>query len=92
MIKFRGACPCSTNQTCEDPNQTCNCDSKEAKWFTDEGFYESEASLGITDMFFLQQSDLDEEAKGRITLGPLECVETSKPSAACETKPRICTL
>lgn len=29
-------------------------------------------------MYFLQQKDLDEEAKGRITLGPLECVETSK--------------
>lgn len=35
-------------------------------------------SLGITDMFFLQQKDLPEDAQGRITLGPLECVETSK--------------
>lgn len=29
-------------------------------------------------MYFLQQKELGEEAKGRITLGPLECVETSK--------------
>lgn len=28
-------------------------------------------------MFFLQHYDLPEEALGRITLGPLECVETS---------------
>lgn len=29
-------------------------------------------------MYFLQQKNLDEESQGRITLGPLECVETSK--------------
>lgn len=29
-------------------------------------------------MFFLQQPDLPLDALGRITLGPLECVETSK--------------
>lgn len=74
---FRGSCPCSLNHTCEDPNQTCNCDIKEGKWFADEGYYSSAQSLGITDMYFLQQKELDEEAKGRITLGPLECVETS---------------
>lgn len=76
--KFRGACPCSVNHTCEDPNQTCNCDIKEGKWFSDDGYYSSAQSLGITNMYFLQQKELDEEAKGRITLGPLECVETSK--------------
>lgn len=77
---YRGACPCSLNQTCEDPNQTCNCDIKEGKWFSDEGYYSSAQSLGITDMYFLQQKELGEESKGRITLGPLECVETSKPT------------
>lgn len=51
---------------------------KENKWFADEGYYSNANSLGITNMYFLQQKDLDEEAKGRITLGPLECVETSK--------------
>lgn len=29
-------------------------------------------------MYFLQQKELGDEAKGRITLGPLECVETSR--------------
>ncbi|XP_055915475.1 axotactin isoform X2 [Eupeodes corollae] len=73
----RGACPCSDNKTCVDPNQSCNCDVKENKWHSDEGYYNEPHSLGITNMFFRQQKDLDEEAQGRITLGPLECVETN---------------
>ncbi|XP_055383495.1 axotactin isoform X2 [Condylostylus longicornis] len=73
----RGGCPCSVNKTCTDPNQSCNCDVKENKWNSDEGYYVEPHSLGITNMFFLQQKDLDEEAQGRITLGPLECVETN---------------
>lgn len=79
---FRGACPCSVNKTCVDPNQSCNCDVKENKWYSDEGYYREPHSLGITHMYFLQQKDLDEEAQGRITLGPLECVETSKLATA----------
>lgn len=75
---FRGACPCSVNKTCVDPNQSCNCDVKENKWNSDEGYYQEPHSLGITNMYFLQQKDLDDEAQGRITLGPLECVETSE--------------
>lgn len=47
------------------------------KWLSDEGYYETPDSLGITGMVFLQQRDLEEDARGRITLGPLECVETS---------------
>ncbi|XP_043070141.1 axotactin isoform X1 [Drosophila bipectinata] len=73
----RGACPCSVNKTCVDPNQSCNCDVKENKWNSDEGYYQDPHSLGITNMYFLQQKDLDDEAQGRITLGPLECVETN---------------
>uniref|UniRef100_A0A1I8N1M4 Laminin G domain protein n=1 Tax=Musca domestica TaxID=7370 RepID=A0A1I8N1M4_MUSDO len=73
----RGACPCSVNKTCVDPNQSCNCDVKENKWYSDEGYYREPHSLGITHMYFLQQKDLDDEAQGRITLGPLECVETN---------------
>lgn len=75
---FRGACPCSVDKTCADPNQSCNCDVMENKWYTDEGSYSEPHSLGITNMYFIQQKDLDDEAQGRITLGPLECVETSK--------------
>uniref|UniRef100_A0A336L512 CSON004276 protein n=1 Tax=Culicoides sonorensis TaxID=179676 RepID=A0A336L512_CULSO len=73
----RGACPCSVNKTCEEPLQSCNCDHVENKWFSDEGRYEDPASLGIMNMYFLQQKDLTEESQGRITLGPLECVETN---------------
>lgn len=77
----RGSCPCALDKSCVDPDQSCNCDSSvssESKWYSDEGFYTDGPSLGITRMYFLQQQDLDEEAQGRITLGPLECVETSK--------------
>lgn len=61
-----------------NPTQSCNCDANENKWLSDEGTLTDPRSLGITEMFFLQQKDLTEEAQGRITLGPLECVETSK--------------
>lgn len=69
-----------------DPNQSCNCDVKENKWYSDEGYYNEPHSLGITNMYFLQQKDLEEDSQGRITLGPLECVETSKLLASfmCE--------
>lgn len=73
----RGACPCSISKTCEAKEEQCNCDNLEKKWLADEGYYTDPRSLGITGMHFLQQKDLDGEAQGRITLGPLECVETS---------------
>lgn len=57
---------------------SCNCDVSEGKWLSDEGFYITPKSLGITKMVFLQQKDLEKNALGRITLGPLECVEASK--------------
>lgn len=61
-----------------NPLQSCNCDDiSEAKWHSDEGYYMAPSSLGITQMVFLQQKDLAVDALGRITLGPLECVETS---------------
>lgn len=73
----RGSCPCAENRTCVNPELSCNCDVSEAKWLSDEGYYISPNSLGITQMVFLQQKDLEEDALGRITLGPLECVETN---------------
>ncbi|CAK1586389.1 unnamed protein product [Parnassius mnemosyne] len=73
----RGYCPCGVNATCVNPTQSCNCDANENKWHSDEGILLDPKSLGITEMFFLQQKDLTEEAQGRITLGPLECVETN---------------
>jgi hypothetical protein len=68
------------NKTCVDPTRSCNCDISEPKWHSDEGYYATPESLGITQMVFLQQKDLDIDAQGRITLGPLECVETSECS------------
>ncbi|KAI8426440.1 hypothetical protein MSG28_005270, partial [Choristoneura fumiferana] len=73
----KGYCSCGINATCANPTQTCNCDANENKWHADEGTFVIPKSLGITEMFFLQQKDLTEEAQGRITLGPLECVETN---------------
>ncbi|XP_014610839.1 PREDICTED: neurexin-2 isoform X1 [Polistes canadensis] len=76
----RGSCPCSENRTCVDENMSCNCDvssGNAGKWLSDEGYYKTPDSLGITGMVFLQQKDLEEDAQGRITLGPLECVETN---------------
>ncbi|XP_013140264.1 PREDICTED: contactin-associated protein like 5-3 isoform X2 [Papilio polytes] len=73
----RGYCPCGVNATCVNPTKSCNCDANENKWHADEGILLDPKSLGITEMFFLQQKDLTEEAQGRITLGPLECVETN---------------
>lgn len=72
---------CLVNRTCVDANLSCNCDvlaGTAGKWLSDEGYYERPDSLGITSMVFLQQKDLEDDAQGRITLGPLECVETSK--------------
>ncbi|XP_018318790.1 contactin-associated protein like 5-1 [Agrilus planipennis] len=73
----RGTCPCSLNRSCEDPSQWCNCDAEDDKWNSDDGYYIAGNSLGITQMIFLQQPDLPEDALGRVTLGPLECVETN---------------
>lgn len=69
---------CPVNRTCVNPNQSCNCDISENKWHSDEGFFITPSSLGITQMVFLQQDDLYDDAQARITLGPLECVETSE--------------
>ncbi|KAK9892824.1 hypothetical protein WA026_022286 [Henosepilachna vigintioctopunctata] len=74
----RGTCPCSLEKNCNKPSHWCNCDDPDQdKWGTDDGYYTNANSLGITEMIFLQQSYLTSDALGRITLGPLECVETN---------------
>lgn len=67
------------NKTCSNRTHSCNCDFPDAKWHSDEGHYLTSkyGGLGITKMVFLQQEHLELDALGRITLGPLECVETS---------------
>lgn len=69
----------SVNKTCSNRTHSCNCDFPDAKWHSDEGYYQTSkyGGLGITKMVFLQQENLQLDALGRITLGPLECVETS---------------
>ncbi|KAL3275553.1 hypothetical protein HHI36_020309 [Cryptolaemus montrouzieri] len=74
----RGTCPCSVGKQCNKPAQWCNCDDLDQdKWGTDDGYFTNANSLGITEMIFLQQPYLTADALGRITLGPLECVETN---------------
>ncbi|XP_071052100.1 axotactin isoform X2 [Onthophagus taurus] len=74
----RGTCPCSLEKNCENPSQWCNCDGlTDDKWTSDEGYFTTSNSLGIMEMVFLQQPDLPPNAQARITLGPLECVETN---------------
>ncbi|KAL7024734.1 hypothetical protein ACKWTF_013185 [Chironomus riparius] len=74
----RGSCTCKQNKTCVDQNESCNCDSgNNDKWNSDEGTFSDPNSLGITSMYFMQQKNLVEESRGRITLGPLKCVETN---------------
>ncbi|XP_026677276.1 contactin-associated protein-like 2 [Diaphorina citri] len=73
----RGSCECAVNRTCVNPEQSCNCDASLPKWLSDEGHFKTPNSLGITEMVFIQQKDLVEKSMARITLGPLECVETN---------------
>ncbi|XP_062553411.1 axotactin-like isoform X3 [Armigeres subalbatus] len=74
----RGTCPCSVGQSCIDSSATCNCDAHSDKWQSDEGYFREPTNLGITQMYFLQQKEiLNDKSQGRITLGPLECVETN---------------
>lgn len=68
------------NKTCSNRTHSCNCDYPDAKWHSDEGHYQTSkyGGLGITKMVFLKQDNLQPDALGRVTLGPLECVETSE--------------
>ncbi|KAK4045709.1 hypothetical protein OUZ56_033583 [Daphnia magna] len=72
-----GRCPCSQNQNCKHAGVFCNCDADEPRWLSDEGYLTHPEDLGITQIFALQQRKLVPQAEGRITLGPLECVEAN---------------
>lgn len=58
--------------------EQCNCDSGEEKWLHDEGYFTAPDRLGITELSFIYPRDSPLDAKARITLGPLECVEASE--------------
>ncbi|KAG8179803.1 hypothetical protein JTE90_025970, partial [Oedothorax gibbosus] len=69
-------CKCAENKSCANSSLLCNCDIADARWRVDEGKYTNSIHLGITRIYILQPEDLDSSAEGRLTLGPLECVET----------------
>lgn len=71
---------CTVNRDCKHTNVFCNCDADEPRWLLDEGYLTQPEDLGITQIFALQQRNLVPQAEGRITLGPLECVEASNLS------------
>ncbi|GFR22715.1 protocadherin-like wing polarity protein stan [Trichonephila clavata] len=69
-------CKCAETRTCANSSLLCNCDIADARWRVDEGEYTNPSHLGITRIYILQPEDLEASAEGRLTLGPLECVET----------------
>lgn len=71
-------CKCAETKTCANSSLLCNCDIADARWRVDEGKYTNPIHLGITRIYILQPEDLESSAEGRLTLGPLECLETGK--------------
>lgn len=71
-------CQCSETRSCANSSLLCNCDVVDSRWRVDEGNYTHANHLGITRIYILQPDDLEASAEGRLTLGPLECVETGK--------------
>ena len=77
MTRYSSLMSSSENQNCKHASVFCNCDADEPRWLSDEGYLTQPEDLGITQIFALQQRRLVPHAAGRITLGPLECVEAS---------------
>lgn len=71
-------CKCAETRSCANASLLCNCDVADSRWRVDEGEYTNPNHLGITRIYILQPDDLESTAEGRLTLGPLECVETGK--------------
>lgn len=68
-------CKCGDVGNCSNPRLRCNCDAEDQRWRADEAELHDPEHLGITEMFFLQPENLPNDAEGRITLGPLKCLE-----------------
>lgn len=66
------------NRNCSNPSKRCNCDAVDQRWRSDEAELHDPKHLGITEMFFLQPNNLANDAEGRITVGPLKCLEMGK--------------
>ena len=69
---------CADEKSCQTAAVFCNCDADEPRWLSDEGELTRPHELGVMQIYALQQDQLSAQAEGRISLGPLECVEASK--------------
>ncbi|GAB6026571.1 hypothetical protein CHUAL_012986 [Chamberlinius hualienensis] len=70
-----GFCKCGIAGNCSNPGSRCMCDAGDDRWRIDEAELHDPKHLGITEMFFMQPNDMTQTTEGRITLGPLKCLE-----------------
>ena len=77
-------CKCGLTQSCEKKEKLCNCDSLNNKWTNDSGYIVDKQYLPVTRMQFTDIS----KGFAYITLGPLECTESSKKTDESEQPPR----
>jgi len=68
---FGVTCPCSTNKSCVNPKNVCNCDNNGAVWTSDEGYITDKEVLPVTKLKFGDNGDASEI--GFHTLDALEC-------------------
>merc|ERR1712002_943226 len=64
-------CPCSIEKSCANPKNTCNCDSNDLVWRSDEGYITDRTVLPVTKLKFGDNGDANEIAYH--TLNALEC-------------------
>lgn len=73
-----GACSCSLNKTCIDPSHSCNCDSNKNEWRDDSAQLTDVKDVGVTKLFVLQHKNALPGVEGRISLGPVRCLDSSE--------------
>jgi len=69
--KYGATCSCSIDESCANPKHTCNCDSNDLVWRSDEGYITDRTVLPVTKLKFADSGDGGEV--GYHTLGALEC-------------------
>ncbi|XP_076329886.1 axotactin isoform X3 [Tachypleus tridentatus] len=70
-------CKCGEDYSCANSTLKCNCDAGDERWRYDEGTFTKSKDLGITRLYVLQPHDMPSDSEARLTLGPVECVETN---------------
>ena len=65
-----GKCACGMTNSCVNPAHTCNCQSNDAVWRSDEGSLEDKSTLPVVRMHF---GDTGGGEEGYHTLGKLIC-------------------